>query len=645
MSIPSEIKLYTKDSGLRRIQVPGGAKETSTGEVYMQCPFCTSTRTEKNQNKKPFSFNTRNNGWRCKHCGEAGHILSDLEYEQRYVKPLGQHRSRGKLAPIENAGIYKWFKNKRGFSQKTVDYLGIQTARRMLNIKNHPNKELIGKKQIRTAIAYPFIYHGQLVDVQYRDMYKNFSMEVQADKVFYNIDKLSKGATYVIITEGMNDTAAFIEAGEYEVISVPNGISLSDREKQEYEQTGKYSRLGTANLNYVTKCYDDLTGKDIILATDADAAGVKLRYELMRRFGKERCKYIDFSVVTAANGKPCKDANQVLLEHGKEVLLKLKENAKFPEDEEIYEIGNNLDRLVDNYSMGKVKGIPLGVAGLDNRFSVRLGHTVALNGYSNQGKTTFACWLMMICILDPKINYTWGVFSPENYPVEDFIDILVEIYLGNTLDKNIKGHITIGEYRRAVKFLSDKVYIIDREDGFTPAALRAKRKELMQRYGCNAFVSDPWNALTEEYSTNPHKWLTRELSAEQRFGKQYNIYNLIATHPPTPKKKNDKGGYDHPTMFEIDGGKIWHSKMYDQLCVNRESLDNPDNTNTEVFVQKIKFQKLCGVPNYDSNPIMIRFLRRSNRFLDSQGKDRIAELIIAAEKKQQTVIDEFELTM
>ncbi len=60
--------------------------------------------------------------------------------------------------------------------------------------------------------------------------------------------------------------------------------------------------------------------KTIYLATDDDATGIKLRMELARRLGKERCKFIRFSDYKDDEGQPINDPNQLLMVKGGKVL-------------------------------------------------------------------------------------------------------------------------------------------------------------------------------------------------------------------------------------------------------------------------------------------------------------------------------------
>jgi twinkle protein len=73
--------------------------------------------------------------------------------------------------------------------------------------------------------------------------------------IFYNLDCL-KSCTDVFIVEGEMDALTFIECGILNVISVPNGATLTNN-----------------NLSYVDNCLDSLDDKRFILALDNDTPG------------------------------------------------------------------------------------------------------------------------------------------------------------------------------------------------------------------------------------------------------------------------------------------------------------------------------------------------------------------------------------
>lgn len=649
MAIPNSIKISSKTYGLKVVSIPVGAKERGNNEVWMKCPFCGPSRKPQHKNLEPFSFNTSKNVWRCKHCNESGAILTDDEYQSQVIKPLGKApRAKNRLSISSDMQIKDWFVNTRHISIKTVDKLGLRVCNVSMKIKYGYKPEDIGEFKEVKAIAYPFFYQGKLVNIVYRDIYKNFSLETGADNILFNIDNISPESDYLVITEGMNDTAAYIEGDINEVVSVPNGVAVSDSEIAHFKKTGEM-RTGTTNLTYITKCYNQIKNKEkYYLATDNDAAGIKLRNELARRLGEEKCYIVDFSYWQDKEGNPINDPNQLLIVHGREAMQQSLDRAiPFP-NPEVYDVRNNKDVLDNHYTYGAQKGIPLGVPGLDGAFSVRKGHFVGLNGFGNNGKTSFSVWFMVVTALIPELNFIWGIYSPENYPIELFIDMLAEVYVGKSLDKRSGDRMTKKEYNDAVQgFISDHFYFIDREEGYSPSELRELKSSMIRQYGCNAFLTDPWNALTEDthYGENDYKWLVKELSYEQRFANHKNVYNMVAVHPPTPKKRNADGSYDHPSLFEVDGGKIWNTKLYDMICVHRENQSDKSNTKLEVYIQKIKFQKLCGIPNYDSNPILLNYRRSCGRYLSDNGIDVIEALKRNAKKEKIKKAQDMQLTL
>lgn len=111
-----------------------------------------------------------------------------------------------------------------------------------------------------------------------------------AELIPYNIDSIL-GQTSCIIHEGELDAASSIAAGFKSAISVPAGAN--------------------SNLSWLDRFmethFEDL--EEIIIAVDADSAGIRLRNELINRLGAERCRVVTY-------GPECKDANEHLCKYG-----------------------------------------------------------------------------------------------------------------------------------------------------------------------------------------------------------------------------------------------------------------------------------------------------------------------------------------
>lgn len=125
-------------------------------------------------------------------------------------------------------------------SETIAKWLGIYITIRPMKLKNVPDKFEQWRDTFYNQHVFAFhIMDGAAVNCQYRDSWKNFSMERDADKIMYNIDSV-KGKSKVIITEGMIDVASiYTDLGiesEWAVISVPNGATITDAEKEVFEK-------------------------------------------------------------------------------------------------------------------------------------------------------------------------------------------------------------------------------------------------------------------------------------------------------------------------------------------------------------------------------------------------------------------------
>ncbi|XP_034697022.1 twinkle homolog protein, chloroplastic/mitochondrial-like [Vitis riparia] len=169
-------------------------------------------------------------------------------------------------------------------------------------------------------IAFTYRRNGVLVSCKYRDVNKNFWQEKDTEKIFYGVDDI-KEASDIIIVEGEIDKLSMEEAGFYNCVSVPDGAppSVSTKVFKSEEKDIKYQYLWNCK-EYLEKA------SRIILATDGDEPGLALAEELARRLGRERCWRVKWPKKTEV--EHFKDANEVLMYLGPDVLKKVIENAE-----------------------------------------------------------------------------------------------------------------------------------------------------------------------------------------------------------------------------------------------------------------------------------------------------------------------------
>lgn len=154
-------------------------------------------------------------------------------------------------------------------------------------------------------IVFPFYRDGINVFEKFRHPRKPQPKERKewqfpgAQGILFGMD-LCSFAQPLIITEGQIDALSLYEAGARNVVSVPGGCG---------------------NLDWIDSCWDWLERfQTIILFGDNDEPGRKMVRDVVRRLDEARCMVVD-SYPDRPDGKPCKDANEILYFHGAQMLL------------------------------------------------------------------------------------------------------------------------------------------------------------------------------------------------------------------------------------------------------------------------------------------------------------------------------------
>jgi twinkle protein len=575
--------------------------EGRTGEVSAICPQCAASRKPEHRHLRPLSVNMDKKAWKCNHCGWTGGLISKTDestLKYRFMVDTSRH-----AIVAEDSKEAEWFA-KRGITYPTVLKNQIRATKTTVYEKQ------TGLFKEKNTIVFEFCRHGLLVNRKYRDGRKNFKLEKDCDLILWGLDHaLEVGASSsLIITEGEIDKMSYNEAGLWNVVSVPNGATITPAEKEYFDIHHELPESVKAlNLDYLDKEIDLLLANyaDFIISTDNDAAGYKLKRELIRRFGTDRCRIVDWKLFPG-----CKDANDILQNLGKTEVLRSFETAAYITPDWIVTARETWSDLADEFDHGKEKGLSTGYPNVDPHFKWRLGDTIGFNGYPSHGKTVLAFNMIAVsCLLH---GWKWGIYSPENMPAKRIIDSFAQIIVGNTSDIAEAQRMTKSEFYNVVNdFLNTHIYII--KGRFTPKELREKQRHMVTIYGIHGFLKDPWNSLrhTIKAGQTLDTYLEDELSEEVAFALENSVVNVINVHPPTPKDGSERSV---PSPFQITGGKIWYAKLQAIICTHRPTKYS-NGTEADIHVQKIKEQDLVGVPTAADKPIKMHFNRRTKRFL------------------------------
>ena len=590
-------------------------KADKKGEVYIVCPSCNPSRKPEHQSEKKLAVNINKDPspWRCNHCGEAGYILTKEYIEKAKIKPLTKNYRFNSISDQ----LKDWFWEKRRIGIQTLKHFDI--SMNLESILQQRFKEgdehTKGKWIAKQCINYKYRENGVLINIKFRDNIKNFKLISGATLMFYNIDSI-KDSKSAVIVEGENDCMAYHEAGILNVISVPNGATITTEERKILEETGSLQIMSAINMEYLDLSIDNLNHIEMFyIATDDDPAGIKLREELARRLGYERCKYIKFGEYKGDDEIPINDPNELLFKKGKAALACTLDHAHSFPISDVTLADEYLDIMLKNYDEGRTKGISTLYKCLDPHFNWVKGWLYVINGFPNQGKTSII--LNFMAVASVKYHWKWGIYCPENYPVENVVEIISMILIGKTIESNYDRRITKQELIDVTKtFIKKHFYFVDNEDGFTPEEMRKIKKRLVQQHGIVGFLTDPWSSLNHNVTPSGgiDQYLEKELNQEIRLTTKYDLINLVCHHPRTPKTKSDAA--IPPSVFELTGGKMWWIKASSVSCVHQEDFSDWKNNLVGFHIQKMKDKQKGGETTSNTNFPILRYDKLSRRFFE-----------------------------
>ena len=519
--------------------------DLEVGKAQGICPICSHDRKPENKKHKCASYDWERGLGTCHNCDNTFQLHT---YQRKgssdkvYIKP-----EQPEVIVEVSTKVEEWFKS-RGISKETLRALKVTEGSEFM--------PQTGKTE--NAIHFNYFVGGELTNVKYRDGRKNFKLYRGAEKVFYNIDNIV-GYEYCIIVEGEMDALSFYEAGVHNVVSVPNGATLNNN-----------------NLGYLDNCIDYFSDKEkIIIAVDSDEAGQTLQAELVRRLGAEICYIADF--------KDCKDANEYLLQYGKESLAECVTGARPVPLENVTTLRDIESEITDFVKNGFKKGYQIGIPNFDDIFSTYTGQFITVTGIPSSGKSDFVDQM----VVGYNNNYSWktAFASPENAPTYLHAHKLMRKVWQ---DMPRKDQIGSDKWNQVADHVNDNFFFIDM-DRYTLESVLRKGAELVKRKGIKCLVIDPFNkvrdvdAKTEDVNRYTMEYLTKIES----FAKKYDVLVIVVAHP-TKMYKDGNGKIEEPTMYNIKGGGEWYDASYHGLLVHRDY----DNKTVKAKVLKVKFQNL-----------------------------------------------------
>jgi twinkle protein len=444
------------------------------------------------------------------------------------------------------------FEKKRKITNNTLSKFGISEGFEWM-----PK----AKKEVK-VLCFNYVKDGELVNIKFRGANKDMKLAKDAELVFYNLDSIADTEECCIV-EGEIDCLSLYEAGINYGISTPNGANT--------------------NFKYIDNCYDYFLNKNkIIIAVDNDEPGRKLKEELINRFGRDRCLIAEFPT-------DCKDANDVLVKHGAEVLKRCIEDAKQINIAGIVPHNERKDALFSLYKNGVPVGTAAGIFGLDSYIRFQGGLVTVITGAPGSGKSEFLDYI--IASLAINENWRFGIFSFENQPTCLHDQKIAEKMIGKAFSfrKDVSQRISEKELELTFDTLDDRFKTIDKTQAdISIDGILEKTKELIYRYGIKGIVIDPFNKVHHKTSNmyDP-SYINEFMNKVTNFAVSWNIHVFLVAHPSKLLKDKQTGKIEVPNLYSISGGANFYNQMDNGIVINRDRQTNI----VDVIIGKMRFHE------------------------------------------------------
>ena len=554
---------------------------------FKYCPYCRNKTDDKNT----FAINLRTGQFKCLRasCGAKGNMITlakDFGFSlghdvDEYFNRRKRYRDLSRYPrPIVRPPAVTYMES-RGISAAITEKYGLTTQKDHDNILVFPFFDENGKMQ--------FIKYRKTDFDKEKDRNKEWS-EKDCKPILFGMDQCNaeKNDT-LILTEGQIDSLSVTEAfdGEINAVSVPTGAK---------------------GFTWVPYCWDFLSKfKTLIVFGDHEKDHITLLDEMQKRF-KGTVKH-----VRPEDYQDCKDANELLLKHGKQAVVDAVERAVIVQNKRIKKLSE-----VQAKNMSEVPGINTGIAQLDKLLGgFYYGQLIILTGERGLGKSTLGSQFIVNAI---DQGVTTFCYSGE----------LMDWMFQSWLDRQCAGHNYInttkgprGEDVHLIdavalelihKWYDEFCFIYDNSvvnsDEDENETILETIETAVKQYGCRMLMIDNlMTAIADDLSSDLYRQQSAFVRKLAEMAKRYDVIILLIVHP---RKRTGK---------TFDNDEVAGSSNITNLAdvVMNYSLPKDDNDEHPDRILQITKNRLNGRTNYDGIPLW--YEEKSKRILEGIGID------------------------
>lgn len=523
------------------------------------CPACSEQRKNKYDKCLSITVDSGKALWNCWHCTWQGAIqLNEQPVRHLHVVPT-QPKPMAPISPPsedEQEAAYRWLAS-RGITRQTAIKAGIIGGVKFLDGENRP------------AVGFVYIKGAEAYAVKWRSLLgKSFTQSGSANTLYLSED--AKQGSPLVIVEGEVDCLSLRQVG-VNAVSVPNG-AVSPNVNSTVKSSSYNLKLSSIES---AKELIEAASK-VIVAVDADDPGNALGEELARRIGRARCW-------RALWPDGCKDANDVLVRHGAQVLRECIDNAQPWPVKGLYDAGHFFDKVNALYDKGLPRGEKTGFSTVDELYTIVPGQLSIVTGAPGSGKSS----LIDNILVNLARSRQWriAVCSFEN-PPEVHIAKLSAIAGRQPFFDGPTPRMDPDKAQKVMQWVRSHFSFLHQSDGTLSSLdeILDLAKAAVMRYGIRGLVIDPYNFL-DRGQANETDWVSDALTKLKVFAMAHDVHVWLCAHPTKLRRKED-GTFPVPTGYDIAGSAHFFNKADMGITIHRpDLLENK----TEFHSWKVRF--------------------------------------------------------
>ena len=477
----------------------------------------------------------------------------------------------------------------RGLSEEHALQLGIYSARRVVT---GGDLKILPDERDGNILVFPYIKNGEVVNEKFRavrDGKKIMWQTEGGEKCFYNADVIrdnvltTDGGPALVITEGELDCLAVISAGHHWCVSIPGG-SLEGRDKRGNlikvpqdandiipEEDTAFAFIFGDNWDLIEPV------RKIVIATDNDPNGIRMRQELARRLGRERCYFIDWPWEM---GEGPKDLNDVLKDHGSAEVIRLINGAKpFPID--------GVYKASEIPAGPPIEPVSTGFPILDQNLKVFAPSFMVVTGRAGHGKSTWTTQL----VTNLARQQGWKTAIASFEMVHDYVLQSISCIYHQSSPMQMTHRMK----QESDQFIDDNfVFITPNPDSdaiHDVDWLLTKARQAVVRHGVKVLLIDPWNEIEHSHTKGESttEYTNRAIMKIKRFARDYGVLVIVVAHPTKSGAMKDA---EEMSLYDISDSAAFQNKADFGVVVARTG--DPLDNQTTIYVTKVRYMPDTG---------------------------------------------------